>query len=210
MREIKVPSYLHKIHGKYNTLPEIVAPHLIAVLASTLAILLMQSFNLLEVLLIVIITYDLSGGAIANFTSGTSKYYAASKRLRWVFLATHISQPLVLAYVFPASSIIILSVSAFLLLMGIIVNELKDSRNQVWVAITGSSLAILIMIGYLPYQGLFSVMHPVLLMNLIFMTIKLPLAFAVRWSEFPSKAAKLKSSSRIKTSAFLAEEKIED
>ncbi len=181
MREYQIPEFLHKIHGIKNTLPEIFMPHIVAVLASIYTVLLMQDYGLLDTILLVIITYDLSGGAVANFTKGTSDYYSKSSRLRNVFLLTHLSQPLVLIYVFSNSTIEIVLLCLFLLVASVYVNQLKSLRHQTWIGITVVSVSVIFLFGAIPSLELFKPLHPALMMNLIFMSIKLPLSFSVRW-----------------------------
>lgn len=181
MKEYQIPNYLHKIHGMKNTIPEILMPHIIAIIGSIYTVLLMQDFSLIHIVLMVIITYDLSGGAVANFSKGTSDYYSNSSKLRVIFLLTHLSQPTVLVYVFSNSTYEIVFLSLFLLVSSVYVNQLKSLRHQIWVGITAVALSVIFLFGVIPSFEFFTPLNPVLMMNLIFMTIKLPLSFSVRW-----------------------------
>lgn len=181
MKEYQIPKFLHKIHGMTNTIPEILMPHVVAVIASICTVQLMQDNSLLHTVLMVIITYDLSGGAVANFSKGTSDYYSNSSRLRNIFLLTHLSQPLVLAYVFSNSRYEIVLFSLFLLVSSVYVNQLKSLRHQTWIGITVVAVSVIFLLGIIPSSEFFNPIHPVLMMNLIFMSIKLPLSFSVQW-----------------------------
>lgn len=80
--QIIIPSFLHEIHGESSNWFDLALTHFIA-LAATLAVLTQTGeFNLAgrERWTLIALTYDLMGGIIANFSYGTSHYYAQSNR----------------------------------------------------------------------------------------------------------------------------------
>lgn len=175
-RKVKIPKALHELHGREASMFDLWVNYITGISVTVLILHLSSSLDLpmLKMILLGILALDLSGGVVSNFTSGTSKYYAANRRLRNVFIAVHFVQPLLLSWIFPASAFSILAISSFSLLSCIVINTLKHYQQQKTLApfltVTGIILTLMMGIDTLP----------LLIMMLLFV-MKLALAFPVKW-----------------------------
>lgn len=173
---IQVPKMLHEIHGEASNLRDITITHLIAI-ASTIMVLILggQGLPVLQQVLLGILTYDLVGGGVANFSYSTSVYYAAQPKKRIGFNALHLLQPTLLSLVFQDDLLIIISLSAYILFSSIVVNAIKSANKQVMAGAFFSILGIMLL--QLPmFMG-----TPILKFLLVIFLLKLPSAWAVRW-----------------------------
>lgn len=97
MRTIRIPRFLHEVLGEEQSALEIALVALggLTAAAAFAAIASSGAASSLARLVAIILAADLGAGAIANFTRGTSDYYALRPRLRWVFIAIHVHLPLI-------------------------------------------------------------------------------------------------------------------
>ncbi|MEM9674431.1 MAG: hypothetical protein AAF992_17695 [Bacteroidota bacterium] len=175
---ISIPSFLHEIHGERSNWFDLALTHLIA-LAATLAVLTQTSeFNFAgwERWTLIALTYDLAGGIIANFSHGTSDYYAQSNKRRLWFISLHFLQPLFMSILFPEFGMTIAMVSGYVIAASLAVNTIRDTAQQ---ATVGSLLAVG---GIIALQIFLPETTTVLELLLTMFLLKLPLAFAVRWT----------------------------
>lgn len=102
MKSIKIPSFLHEVFGKESTIIELTLTLVFAIFSTILLSIETysewQSFGIFQIVVILVMVFDISGGVIANFTFSTNNQYKESKRARLFFIAGHI-QPLILALV---------------------------------------------------------------------------------------------------------------
>ncbi|MEN0003510.1 MAG: hypothetical protein AAF798_05180 [Bacteroidota bacterium] len=173
---INVPKLLHEVHGEKAQLRDILLAHGLAIVSTaTLIILGSEGMALWQKLLLGILTYDLVGGVVANFSYSTSIYYASSSKKRRGFLLLHLLQPTLLTLVFQTNWMEIIVLSAYILIASVIVNNIKSGSRQV---ITG---------GFLAVTGIFLLQLPIFELEatlqflLTVFLLKLPLAWAVRW-----------------------------
>ena len=175
---IKVPKLLHEVHGQVANLRDIVLAHSLAI-ASTAAVLILgtSGMALWQKVVLGILTYDLVGGVVANFSWSTSVFYAASPTKRRGFLLLHLLQPTLLVLVFTEYWMTIVVFSGFILVSSTVVNAMRSGNRQV---MTGAFLSV---------TGIFLLQLPVfeassiLAFLLTVFLLKLPLAWAVRWYE---------------------------
>lgn len=122
-----------------------------------------------------LITLDIGGGIIANFTEGTNNYYTKNIKKRYLFIATHILQPLILNWIFLNNSFSILTITFFTLISAFIVTSIKQINTQKAVAATLTLIGLI-----LGFSLCFSTttLHLVLLIY----SIKIILAFSVNWT----------------------------
>jgi len=173
---IQIPKMLHEIHGEISNVRDISITHVIAIVSTVMVLMLGgQSLSFIQQILLGILTYDLVGGVVANFSYSTSVYYAAQPRKRMGFIALHLLQPTLLSFVFQEDILIVISMSAYILFSSIVVNGMKSANRQV---MTGAFFSILgITLLQLPlFMG-----TPILEFLLVIFLLKLPLAWAVRW-----------------------------
>jgi len=88
-----VPAWLHDVFGETQTVLEVLL--IITFGLAMTAVWLTQSPELAglpwwKLLLAVLLAFDVFSGCIANFTRGTSNYYARRPRSRLVFIAIHV------------------------------------------------------------------------------------------------------------------------
>lgn len=174
---IKIPRSLHKVHGEQATLWELVLVHSLSVVASVFLLVISPgaNFDLVKSILLFLLTYDLIGGVVANFSEGTSRYYAESAQRRFKFLILHLLQPAVMCYLFKDQVHLVLIVSSYVIVSAIIVNYLKSIRHQLTISGTLVVLGLFILQFYGANASL------TVQFLLAAFLIKLPLAWAVRW-----------------------------
>lgn len=175
--QITIPSFLHEIHGERSNWFNLALTHLIG-LAATLAVLTQTGeFNLAgwERWTLVGLTYDLAGGIVANFSYGTSDYYARSNKRRLWFISLHLLHPLFMSILFPEFGMTIAIVSGYVIAASLAVNTIKDTARQATVG------ALLAVGGIVALQIFLPETNTVLELLLTMFLLKLPLAFAVRW-----------------------------
>lgn len=134
---IAIPSFLHDVFGERQSPFELSA--IIAVgLATTLAAIALAAPQAAEVAqwkLVVawIIFADVVAGAVANFSRGTSGYYAARPKNRWVFIAIHVHL-LAMAWLLAAPMLPAVACWLYTVLSATVVNSLAGDRRQCFVA----------------------------------------------------------------------------
>ncbi|MEL7425629.1 MAG: hypothetical protein AAFN81_21740 [Bacteroidota bacterium] len=175
---IKVPTLLHEVHGEVANARDIILAHGLAI-TSTAAVLALGTAGMAiwQQILLGILTYDLVGGVVANFSFSTSTFYAASAQKRRGFLLLHLLQPTLLTLVFTDYWMSIVAICGYILISSTIVNAMKSGNRQV---MTGAFLSVTgIFLLQLPIFELTSILEFLLTVFLL----KLPLAWAVRWYE---------------------------
>ena len=176
-KTIKIPKILHEVHGERAVTMDIILPHSISTLASFYFLSISPSidFSVVKTILLFILTYDMVGGVIANFSEGTSRFYAASRMRRFKFIALHVLQPTIMWYLFKDNQTLILIISAYVVGSAIVVNQIKSLRDQLIVSGT------LVVGGVFMFQLLAGEGPFTLQFLLTAFILKLPLAWAVRW-----------------------------
>lgn len=99
MRTVRMPAILHEVFGETQSPAEIAAilgfgiavPSLLAALEPGL----FGAVSGWRAVLAFVLMFDVAAGCVANFTRGTSDYYAARPAHRWVFIAIHLHLPLI-------------------------------------------------------------------------------------------------------------------
>ena len=106
---MKTPSWLRPLHGYSATQGELTIVYLTAVAFASLVLVSIQERSPglvpLQVALLVLVSLDLAGGAVANLSKGTRAYWRSrSITLRLLFLAVHAFHAIGIAYVFPEAA----------------------------------------------------------------------------------------------------------
>ena len=179
-KTIKIPKALHEVHGESASLLDLILPHGLSIISSIYLLNTASDadFGIVKSFLLFILTYDLIGGVIANFTEGTSRFYAANTGRRIKFIALHILQPTIMWYLFKDHANLVLFTSLFTVGAAILVNQIKPLRKQLVVSGT------LVLMGLICFQYHQTGIPFTLQFLLTAFILKLPLAWAVRW--FPS------------------------
>lgn len=95
MKPIKIPRLLHEVLGEEQGAFEIALVALggLAAAAAFAALAPIRTASVLARLAAIFLAADLGAGALANFTRGTSDYYALRPKLHRLFIAIHIHLP---------------------------------------------------------------------------------------------------------------------
>lgn len=176
---ILIPRFFHEIHGRTQTSVELFLTYLTGIVAAipVLANAIESHIPFSRIVVLLILTLDIACGVVANFTEGTSAYYAENSSRRWVFLALHVIQPCLFLWLFPQEQSAILALGALTLTSGCVVNLLQSITIQRVSAITLLIFAVICMLYLIPNSP------KVLLLLMFLYSTKIILAFAVRWNE---------------------------
>ena len=106
---MRIPSWLRLLHGYSATLGELLLVYSTAVVFASLVLISIQDrlagLSALQVAILVMVSLDLAGGAIANLSHGTRTYWQSrNTNLRILFLAVHAIHGIGIAYVFPEAA----------------------------------------------------------------------------------------------------------
>lgn len=93
MKDFKIPNFLEDVFGEKQSVLSLL---LIIAFAFIVTIFLAKAYshefdNLSnwKIILAILLIFDISAGCIANFSRGTSAYYASRSKNRWWFIAIH-------------------------------------------------------------------------------------------------------------------------
>jgi hypothetical protein len=97
-RTLKLKGPLVWIHGERPTVREVFFVHAAGLASAALAFGLSPG-SLLHRALLALLAWDVTGGVLANHSPSTSAWYQAQPAsARWLFLAVHVAQPLLLGW----------------------------------------------------------------------------------------------------------------
>jgi hypothetical protein len=175
-KKVAIPSYLHELHGKQASVFDLLVNYTTAIIATIIILYLAWDLSLQPYKLIIlgVLALDLAGGVVSNFTEGTNKYYIEKPKMRYVFIAFHVVQPLVLIWLFPSDLVGIAIVSIYTLIAMTVINSIQEHLRQ---RVYGAFLMVL----GLSISFLVGGMQPIVHLMLILFVVKLIIAFAVRW-----------------------------
>lgn len=176
-KEIIVPKYLREVHGFKASIFDLIVTYLSALIAIGVVLISIQNLSLttIQVFILCLIAFDLSGGVVANFTRGTNDYYAGDRPGRIWFMIMDSLQPFLLFWIFSQDVLIIVVVSVYTFLSMILVNNIRIYDRQ---RATSSFLIVIGILGCI----ILPAKEPLLRLMLIFYVIKLVLSFPVRWT----------------------------
>lgn len=176
-KTILIPKFLHEIHGEKALLIDVLLTHIFAILVTSLVISLSWNSELswFKLIILGILTYDLSGGVLANFSRGTSDHYASNAKARINFLRLHLLQPTLMIYIFQGTDLVLAAMGVYILFSSFLVNSQKDVQKQLLLGTFFSLVGICFL--FVPGVNLSSTEQ----LLLTFFLLKLPLAFAVQW-----------------------------
>ncbi|QNL51924.1 hypothetical protein H8S90_10275 [Olivibacter sp. SDN3] len=175
-RKIKTPLFLQELHGKEATVADLIFTYLTALVATGLIIYSACDINMsvFKFMILGLLAFDLSGGVIANFTQGTTDYYAESRKRRYVFIGLHFIQPIVMAWIFPKDLASIYLTASYTILATIVTSSLKEEGKQRVLAGFFATMGLSIVFFMSPES---KVVH----FMLVLFIVKLILAFSVKW-----------------------------
>lgn len=128
---VKIPKFFHEVLGEEQSVKEL---FLIGAFVLMIGAFVFykgwsewQYLSALAKWVVAFIYLDVSGGVIANFTSGTNAFYAQNKKARIVFIAIHV-QPLLLSLAMGKAWILGLAISVATIVMAFALNHLRESE----------------------------------------------------------------------------------
>lgn len=133
MKTIKLPSALHEVFGEESTQVELLLIIFFSVgvtwglFASTQAE--WEVITTWKFIAILILTFDIFAGFIANLTFSTNAFYQKSNKARLGFIAIHV-QPLIFVFLAGSSFSFGIGVWIYTILAALVVNQLKGYPAQ--------------------------------------------------------------------------------
>ena len=129
-------------------------------------------------ILYIIVAFDIIGGAVANFSLSTDRYYAQNGKKRWIFFAEHIVHFLLLYVAVGGNYWFWISIFAYTMGSGVIVNLIRKNRIQELAA------AALVTTGCIAFYG-FNLLIPLTGWFPAVFMIKIIIGFAVQRTRQP-------------------------
>jgi hypothetical protein len=176
-KKIQVHKFLFELFGRETTTFDLLAIVIASLSFAGLTLILKLNTNIsnFKLIILTILALDIAGGVVANFTAGTTNYYAESLRKRYFFVLFHLLQPSILIWIFPNELQAILGISIVVLISSIIVLKIKKYYTQRIAAITLLVLSFILSI-------LLNFSDPLTQLLMQLFSTKLILAFSVNWS----------------------------
>lgn len=99
-------------------------------------------------ILYVIVAFDIMGGAVANFTVSTDRYYAQNNNKRWMFFAEHVVHFILFYVAIGGNYWFWISIFAYTMISGIVVNLISERRVQEIVAPAFVTIGCILFYGF--------------------------------------------------------------
>lgn len=126
-REIKVPNFLHELHGEKTTPISLFMVYLGATIVALFVTLVMVGTGLetWRLLVLFIVFFDIGGGVVANFTHSTVQHYREGLKKRMMFLLMHFLHIALLLVILPSAVDFILFVGIYTITSAFILDGLR-------------------------------------------------------------------------------------
>lgn len=146
MKTISIPKFFHELFGEEQNPIELALVIIFTVSVTTTAAAVTvtewQRYAWYQLVVLVLLYLDISGGVIANLTFSTNRYYQNRPTSRIVFIAIHV-QPLIAAFVLNTGYAACTAVWAYTVAGAFIVNSLNHPSIQRIIAVFLMTLGIL-------------------------------------------------------------------
>ena len=187
-KKIQVHKFLFELFGRETTTFDLLAIVIGSLSVAGLTLILKWNSDIsnFKLIMLTILSLDIAGGVVANFTTGTTNYYAESLRKRYFFVLFHLLQPSILIWIFPNDLQAILGISIFTLISSIIVLNIKKHYTQRIIALTLLLLSFILSI-------LLNFSDPLTQLFMQLFSIKLILAFSVNWNSSDNDETRIKN-----------------
>ena len=137
MKTFMVPKSLHEVFGEQQTWLEVTGVVLFALVGSGLIYGLLYTpvaeLSVWRSVIAWLLIADILAGCIANFSRGTSQFYAARPSGRWLFIAIHFHL-IAVAWLLGEAVLPVSYIWVFTILAAIVVNLLQSHRYQLFIA----------------------------------------------------------------------------
>lgn len=176
LREIKVHRFLWKLHGKSTYQLDLVLTYTLAVILLIFNVAFSLSLPLWKIVLIAILSIDIGGGVVSNFTKGTISYYREVELSPHFFVWFHTLQAVAITIIYHDSTWAVVTISLLAMLFSSFTVILWRSKFQTQVSVFLFAILVLVMsaLGEMP-KPLYSL--------LFFMSFKLLVGFAGHWKK---------------------------
>lgn len=99
-RKVNIPKFLWNLHGKQAYKSDLIFTYLLAIIVLVFNILTIQNLESWKIILIGVLSLDIGGGVVSNFTKSTINYYKESGLSPHLFIWFHGIQLLVMVMVY--------------------------------------------------------------------------------------------------------------
>lgn len=99
-KTILIPKFLWKLHGKQAYKIDLALTYLLAVLVMFFSVLNVLELELWKIIVVAVLSVDIGGGVVSNFTKGTIDYYKESSLSPHFFVWFHTLQACALAIIY--------------------------------------------------------------------------------------------------------------
>ena len=169
--KLRVPTIFRPLHGESTTPGELALVYLTAVAFASLVLISIQDrlagLSVLQVTVLVLVSLDLAGGAVANLSQGTRAYWRSrNTSLRLLFLAVHVVHGIAIAFVFPEAAASVVVAYIWMVVAGSVLILTRNTSVALALALVVIGVAVI----HLP-QGLESaagLLLTVFLIKLVF------------------------------------------
>ena len=169
--KLRVPTIFRPLHGESTTPGELALVYLTAVAFAFLVLISIQDrlagLSVLQVTVLVLVSLDLAGGAVANLSQGTRAYWRSrNTSLRLLFLAVHVVHGIAIAFVFPEAAASVVVAYIWMVVAGSVLILTRNTSVSLALAMVVIGVAVI----HLP-QGLESaagLLLTVFLIKLVF------------------------------------------
>jgi hypothetical protein len=136
-KKIRVPKYLHELHGESPDIFTLIGTYLASLISGILAIVFTKSLGLpvWKSVLLFVLYADIAGGVISNFSSSTKDYYRNNKSLRLPFILMHLIHPALFILLLPDFADYFIYVGSFTILASLIVEKINQIEIQLTIAL---------------------------------------------------------------------------
>jgi hypothetical protein len=136
-KKIKVPNYLHELHGEYPDIFTLIGTYLASIISGILVIVFTNNLGLpvWKSILLFVLYADIAGGVISNFSSSTKDYYRTNKSLRLPFILMHLIHPALFILIFPDFADYFIYVGLFTILACLILSRINKIEIQLTTAL---------------------------------------------------------------------------
>ena len=173
---IRIPKFFHELFGTHQQPSELILIIIFTVTVTFAAAWSTAPYWLelkwYQNLVLWLLFLDISGGVVANLSTGTNNHYNAHPKGRWIFISVHI-QPLILAAVLQSPMIIAVAIWVYTILSASLINAL---RKKVYHRLLAGTLYATAIIGYVLSD--ISLPLPISLIYLLYM-MKVIYSFSV-------------------------------
>lgn len=170
-KAVNIPKSLWKLHGKQSYKNDLILTYLLAIIVMLFNILTIKELTLWEIIVIAVLSVDIGGGVISNFTKGTINYYRESDLSPHLFVWFHALQTLALMFIYSEFYIPVLLIMVTAMTGASIAVVFRKNAFQLQISAFFFALVVL-------FTGFYSKLPIPLKSLLLLMSFKLMVGFA--------------------------------